>query len=244
MAFNFATGQQSYDPFSPYQQSFYNDPRRRGAQGSFNPYALSNFAATQKGGMQSDMQNAPTPPQTKPPASQVPAVPPPGAPSGPASSIYGVNPGTPPPLDYSNPGSAVGTPVPKPGQQGSSGGINYGAYGSVQDVYAQNPGGLPQGWDWAAWSQATGQQDPRYVTASGEPVTFTWNPEGRGFYNPQTGETFDKPGETYPYPPSGPQSAPTSSAPADPFAALRRMGIFSSSPTSSPALSLSSLLGR
>lgn len=48
MAFNFMTGKvkESYDPFNPFQQAYYNDPRWRGAQGSFNPFALSNFEST------------------------------------------------------------------------------------------------------------------------------------------------------------------------------------------------------
>lgn len=216
MAFNFLSGQDiSYDPFSPYQQSFYNDPRRQGAQGSFNPYALSNFNTMQKGGLQTD----PTKQPTQPGGNQPPPLPttnpttPPGSgsqpvPGSPPSSGSRTIPGTPPPPVPGNPGIG-GTPIKKPGFNGGTpnpagnpGAINYSQYGSVQDVYANNPNGLPPGWDWNAWSAATGQTNPMTVTNTGEPINFTWNPNGPGFVNPYTGETFDKPGETFPLPPA------------------------------------------
>ena len=200
MAFNFLGGQQSYDPFSPYQQSFYNDPRRRGAQGSFNPYALSNFAATSaKGGAQ------PAPAETKAPQplvkSPIPST------SFPPSAGSRPVPGTPPP---STPGyQGGGTPVDKPGAPSpNSGAFDYAAYPTLQALYAAHPGGLPVGFDMDAWAQATGNQSVMNQSTSGDPLRFTWNPNEPGFINPQTGETYDKPGETYPYTPP-PPPAPT-----------------------------------
>lgn len=199
MAFNFMSGNMSYDPFSPYQQSFYNDPRRRGAQGSFNPYALSNFGAMKGGQMPADSTTQP-PPTTKP-APQLPTVP---SSKPPNASPYG----SPQQTKEDVPLNPASAPPPKPaGTNPNSGAFNYGQYGSAQDVYAHYPGGLPDGWDWAEWARVTGQPNPLTHTASGEPITFTWNPDGPGYINPQTGETYDKPGETYPMPPPQPRPA-------------------------------------
>lgn len=209
MAFNFLSGYPQYGKtaYDPADDSIYNDPRRMGSVGSFNPYALSNFASMQKGGMTPPTDNKPAPPPTPPGAPQVPPVGgnpgtnPPGA-GNPSSSTYYVNPGTPPPLNYSNPGGPDGTPVGKNPATGGgtpgagTGGINYGQYRSIADAYAAFPGGLPPGWNWDAWAAATGNQDALRRTTSGDYNTFTWNPGGGGYINPMTGETFDRLGET------------------------------------------------
>lgn len=212
MAFNFFSGGYSSPRMTSLDDMYmYQDPRRQGSMGSFNPSAMEfgdPFAALLKGGA-SPTGAATKPPVTSaPPAPYLPTLPgtQPGAgkPSSGASSTYRYA-GTPGPTDPGYP-TNVGTPMPKPGStpgaSGAPGAFNYAAYPTIEALYGAHPGGLPEGFDFGAWARATGQPDPRYHTASGEPITFTWNPNGPGYYNPQTGETYDRPGETYPTTPA------------------------------------------
>lgn len=194
MAFNFMSGQQqSYDPFSPYQQSFYNDPRRKGAQGSFNPFALSNFAATSaKGGMQPPQDTKVPLPPYNPTAPQTPTMP--STPTSPPTA----------PSASSRPVGNTTTPGGGGGGGGGAGAFNYASYPTLQALYAAHPGGLPVGFDMNAWAQATGNQSVMNQSTSGDQMRFTWNTDGPGYINPQTGETYDRPGETYPNTPAPP----------------------------------------
>jgi len=219
MAFNFFSGGYSA-PRTTSLDQMYQDPRRQGSMGSFNPDALqfgNPFADLMKGGMAPPaQQGTKQPPPTQPPgAPQVPIYKQPGTNSY-ASSTYRTQPGTPPPV---TPGAPTGgTPVPKPGQHpgdGGSGGFNYSAYPTLEALYAAHPGGLPVGFDMQAWANATGNQAVMNQSTSGDPLQFTWNPDGPGYVNPMTGETYDRPGETYPYtPPPPPPRTFSGGAPA------------------------------
>lgn len=202
MAFNFL-GNNSYQVkvgMNPYeQQNIYNDPRRQGSVGSFNPSALNFYSAAgqPKGGMNPNNQpggNNPNNPPQVPPVNNNPPPPPP--PGGAPSTGSRVNPG-----DPNNPGTPYNG-VDPPGARGvrpGQGAINYGAFPTVQAAYASFPGGTPPaGWDWQEWARVNNAPDPARHTASGEPITFTWNPNGGGYINPQTGQTYDRYGETVP----------------------------------------------
>lgn len=76
--------------------------------------------------------------------------------------------------------------------------INYSAYKTPGQAYGANPNGLPSGWDWGQWqaAQPAGTLDPRTHSSSGEKADFTWNTNGPGWINPQTGQTFNNPRES------------------------------------------------
>ena len=82
--------------------------------------------------------------------------------------------------------------------------LNYSAFKTPQSAYGAHPNGLPAEWDWGAWqaAQPAGTPDPTKTTAGGQPIDFTWNPNGPGYTNPQNGQVFANPRET------GPVSAP------------------------------------
>jgi hypothetical protein len=198
MAFNFFSGGYT-SPRMMAQNQMYQDPRMQGAMGSFNPSALefgNPMAALMKS---ADSSAKPAPAVPPPAAPQVPTIPP----STPPSSGSYKQPGTPPPMNQGP--ISGGTPVPKPtgtpGASGGSGGFNYTAYPTLQALYAAHPGGLPPNFDMQAWANATGNQAVMNQSTSGDPLQFTWNPDGPGYINPMNGETFDRPGETYPYTP-------------------------------------------
>lgn len=188
MAFNFMTGNNNpYTNFTPNNyQAMSADPRRRSSMGSFDAKAL-NFSPMQT----YDYGQPSTSPYGQP------MVAPPPAPS----TSYRQQAGAPSSPSSPLPPQVSGAPVVTPGGSPQPGNYNYGQYSTVQDVYAAF-GAEPSNWDWGAWAQATGNPDPRYHTASGDPTTFTWNPNGPGYWNPFTNETFDRPGETYPLPPT------------------------------------------
>lgn len=58
-------------------------------------------------------------------------------------------------------------------------GIDYNRFSGMTpfQVYMANPAGLPQGWSWGAWAEATGQPNPENLDVSGAPLAAPAAPE-------------------------------------------------------------------